>query len=144
MDKPNLETLPSTYATCTLSDCPMATKCLRQMAFNELSSRLEHFRVVSPRLCSKNERCKHFRDSTPLTYARGFVNMQSKMYTGQYRLFVKMMMRRYARSTYFKMRSGKTPLSPKDQEYILNVLKKIGVTENMKFDSYEDFFTPTD
>ena len=144
MDKKTLEAIPSYYSVCTLADCKMASTCLHQQAYAVLARENDYLRLLSPRLCSKDEKCKHYRNNKPETYARGFTNMQKCMLTGQYKRFINMMMRHYARSTYFKMRSGKTPLSPKDQAYILNILRQIGVTQDLKFDSYEDIIIPDD
>lgn len=42
------------------------------------------------------------------------------------------------RNGYFERRRGDSALSPKEQETVLSILKAAGVTEEMKFDSYEE------
>ena len=138
MDKINFDNLPSNYSVCTFADCPLASTCLHQLAYYELAGRTDFLRLISPRLCSKDEKCSRYRDNMPQRYARGFTKMQDHMLTTQFRRFKILMMSRYPRSTYYALRSGKVLLSPKEQNYILGVLRKIGITEDLKFDSYEN------
>lgn len=44
---------------------------------------------------------------------------------------------KFSRNGYFERRRGESALSPKEQETVLAALKEVGVTEEMKFDSYE-------
>lgn len=39
---------------------------------------------------------------------------------------------------YFERRRGEFPLSPKEQRIVLNALRRVGVTEELRFDQYEE------
>ena len=39
---------------------------------------------------------------------------------------------------YFERRRGEFPLSPKEQRIVLNALRRVGVTEELRFDHYEE------
>lgn len=60
------------------------------------------------------------------------------MYPGQYQTFMSLLMREFSRNPYFERRRGETALSPKEQHIVLQALRKAGVTEDLKFDAYEE------
>lgn len=93
--------------------------------------------LLNPAQCVKNETCKFYRDNTPVTYARGFTNFQKKMYPDQYQTFMHKLIGKFSRNGYFERRRGASALSPKEQEIVLAALKEVGITADMKFDSYE-------
>ena len=114
--------IPIDYAVCQQQDCPRAEKCLHQIAY----------------LCTRDGACPYFRDSAPVTYARGFTGMQSRMFPAQYQQFMSILMSHFGRNPYFERRRGEFPLSPKEQRIVLNALRRVGVTEELRFDHYEE------
>lgn len=137
MPKKTYTSLPSNYTVCEHSDCPMAATCLHQLAYNELMKTETILQLLNPAQCVKNETCKFYRDNTPVTYARGFTNFQKKMYPDQYQTFMHKLIGKFSRNGYFERRRGASALSPKEQEIVFAALKEVGVTAEMKFDSYE-------
>lgn len=131
-------TLPDGYAVCMHGDCPMASTCLHQIAYGELSAKSEYLRLISPARCEKGESCRYYRSSKPEKYARGFTNFQRRMYPEQYARFKSQLVARFGRTAYFEHRSGKFALPPSEQKVVLNALKRAGVSETMEFDSYEE------
>lgn len=95
-------------------------------------------KMINPSRCSKNESCIYYRYNKPVTYARGFTNFQKRMFPDQYSRFMSICINHWSRNTYFERRRGDRSLPPNEQAFILNALKKVGVTEDMKFDSYEE------
>lgn len=53
-------------------------------------------------------------------------------------LLEKILISKFGRNAYYERRRGDTALTPKDQRIVLDALKKVGVTEEMKFESYEE------
>lgn len=130
--------MPAGYTTCQQADCPRANTCLRQLAYESMMAKAPVLSIFNPRFCTKNDTCPHFRDSAPVTYAREFTGMQRKMFPTQYQTFMSFLMSRFGRTSYFKRRRGETPLSPKEQKLILQALRLAGVSEELKFDQYEE------
>ena len=116
----------------------MAATCLHQTAYSTLIEHEEYLQLINPTRCSQNESCIYYRDSKPVTYARGFTNFQKRMFPGQYSRFMSICINHWSRNPYFERRRGDRSLPPDEQAFILNALKKAGVTEDMKFDSYEE------
>ena len=83
MPKKEYTSLPKDYPVCDHSSCPMAATCLHQTAYSTLMEHSEYLRLINPSRCSKNESCIYYRDSKPVTYARGFTNFQKRMYPQQ-------------------------------------------------------------
>lgn len=139
MPKELYNKIPADYAVCQHADCPRAGKCLRQIAYRPLIERPSQvLRLLNPTLCTCDEACPHFRDSAPVTYARGFTRMQSRMYPSQYQTFMSILKLRFGRNPYYERRKGEALLSPQEQKIVLNTLRRVGVTEEMKFDNYEE------
>ena len=137
MPKKEYTSLPNDYPVCEHSSCPMAATCLHQIAYFTLMEHEEYLQLINPSRCSKNESCIYYRDSKPVTYARGFTNFQKRMFPDQYSRFMSICINHSSRNPYFERRRGDRYLPPDEQVFILNALKTVGVTEDMKFDSYE-------
>lgn len=130
--------IPADFDICLHEDCPRAASCLRQIAYKPL---LEHNRIlhlVNPIRCTKDDKCPYYRNSTPITYARGFTNMQRRMFPEQYYRFMSILQSRFGRNAYYERRKGNFALTPKEQKLVLRALRQAGVKEEMKFDRYEE------
>ncbi|MCC8171065.1 MAG: DUF6078 family protein [Parabacteroides sp.] len=140
MPKKHYKDIPPDYAVCQHSDCPRASVCLHQLVYQPLMERNETLRLINPRHCTKDDTCRHFRDAAPVTYARGFTGMQQHMFPGQYQTFMSILKRRFSHNPYYERRRGETALSPSEQKIVLDALRRAGVTEELKFDEYEENF----
>lgn len=131
-------TAPEKYPVCLLDDCPMAHNCLHWLAYAQLAETADELRLVNPRRCSRDADCRFYRDAKPVRYARGFINIQKRMYPAQYEHFMYAVMNHFGRSSYFERRRGRIPLPPREQQIVLDALREVGVTGEVKFDAYEE------
>ncbi|WP_298642541.1 DUF6078 family protein [uncultured Prevotella sp.] len=138
MPKKEYTTLPKEYPVCMHSSCPMATTCLHQKVYFTMMEQNEFLHLINPNRCSKDESCSYYRNCSPVSYARGFTKFQKQMFPDQYRRFMTICINHWSRNPYFERRRGARPLPPDEQDFILNALKQVGVTEEMEFDSYEE------
>ena len=138
MPKKEYTSLPINYPVCEHSSCPMAATCLHQVAYSTLMEHEEYLQLINPSRCSKNESCIYYRDSKPVTYARGFTNFQKRMFPDQYSRFMSICINHWSRNPYFERRRGERLIPPSEQLFILKALKAVGVTEEMQFDGYEE------
>ena len=130
--------MPADYTVCQHEDCPMAATCLHQIAYAKLQESETYLWLINPRKCTKSDNCAFYRDAKPVMYARGFTGFQKRMFPGQYQTFMRTLIMEFGRSNYFELRSGRLPLSPKEQEIVLAALHKAGITEDLPFDHYEE------
>ena len=112
--------------------------CSHQTAYSTLMEHSEYLRLINPSRCSKNESCIYYRDSKPVTYARGFTNFQKRMYPQQYDQFMTTLILHFGRNQYFKRRRGDILIPPEEQEVIRLMLEKVGADSKMDFDKYEE------
>lgn len=138
MPKKFYTSLPAGYAVCQHSDCVMAETCLHQIAYPTMLAENDILRLVNPSMCSKDALCKYYRSNAPITYARGFAHFQKRMFPEQYNRFSTMLIDRFGRNAYYERRRGDTALTPEEQRIVLDALKQVGITEEMKFESYEE------
>lgn len=138
MSKKEYTSLPTNYPVCKHSSCPMAATCLHQIAYATLIDKEDYLQLINPSRCICDETCIYYRNNQPVIYARGFTNFQKRMFPGQYHKFMTICINHWSRNPYFERRRGDRSLPPNEQAFILNTLKKVGVTEELKFDSYEE------
>ena len=137
MPKKTYDSLPDNYYVCQHGGCPKAATCLHQLAYPVLMKKKPVIRLINPELCQPTAECRYYRDAAPVTYARGFTNFQERMYPNQYRTFMWMLIGKFGRNAYYERRRGDTLLSPQEQKIVLDALRKVGITGEVKFDSYE-------
>ena len=132
----DLRNLPKGYIFCFNSDCPLHEECLRwkvsnQMVFDELTAQ-----VVLPHVARLGE-CAFFTKAELLRMAWGFDHLFAEVKRkddGPLRDAMK----RYlgGNGTYSRYKLGRRLLTPTQQEYIINLFRKRGYTENLVFDHY--------
>ena len=108
------------------------------MVYPVMSEKKDILSVVNPTKCSQDAKCKFFRSNKPVTYARGFAHFQKRMFPDQYDRFSMILIGKFGRNAYYERRRGDTALTPKEQRIVLDALKKVGVKEEMTFESYEE------
>lgn len=128
---------PDAFPVCQHAECPLASECLHQLAFTDLLPKAFILHLLNPERCTADGSCPHYRSSKPVTYARGLTKMQKQMYPDQYNQFKAICISRWGRTPFFERRRGECPLSPAEQEFVKNALTHVGVTAELKFDSYE-------
>lgn len=129
---------PANYPACSLSDCPMASHCLRQLAYGAMLERETYIRLINPTMCEKSDNCTFYRSSQPQQYARGFTGFQEHMFSEQYKKFMDILTTQFGRNPYFARRRGTIAISPKEQEIILAALHEAGIAHDIPFDAYEE------
>lgn len=130
--------IPNSYPICEHKDCSVASTCLHHLVLMYMMQTENILQLINPKKCSKDVNCDFYRNNTPIIYARGFTNFQKHMYPEQYKSFMAKCMEHWSRNPYFERRRGDIPLSPIDQEFLFKTLKEVGVTEEMRFDNYEE------
>lgn len=129
---------PPDYPVCMHRDCPMAATCLHQISYEELLKCNNYLQLINPLQCTKSNSCTFYRNNKPIVYARGFEKMQKRMFPDQYYQFKNICIKRWSRNPYYERRRGDSPLSPSEQAFVMDVLRKVGITEDLKFDHYEE------
>lgn len=138
MIKKLLATAPKDYPVCVHAQCPKAGECLHRIAFEKLRAECKYMRLLNPDHCSADDSCQNFRCNKPVRYARGFTDFQRHMYPQQYDRFMTALILHFGRNQYYARRRGVIAMPPEEQALVLQTLKKVGVTETLTFDRYDD------
>ena len=79
MDKNLHDTIPAGYPACIHHACPMAERCLHQMAYERREELELYMKLLNPARCTASQNCPHYADSRPMRFAKGFTGFQKKM-----------------------------------------------------------------
>ena len=133
--------IPHNYPLCLNRQCPKAATCLRQLVEQEISDDIQFWVIISPKhQATLGDNCPHYRSSTKVRYAKGFMNILENLPHKQMKPVTSLLINRFSQRTYYRIRKGERLLSPLEQKSILDILKKCGITGTQEFDGYvEDY-----
>lgn len=136
-EKLDTATIPYRYLLCLNRQCPKADTCLRQLAERSMPDDIPQWNIISPKYqaASKGD-CPYFRSDRKIRYAVGFLTMMDELPHKLTRLVALSLIRHFGQRMYYRVRKGERPLSPEEQAFILQTLKRYGVSEAKEFDSY--------
>lgn len=137
----NFSEIPYNYPLCLNCQCPKASTCLRLLAELDISDDIEFLVIINPKYqATLGDNCPHYRSSTKVRYAKGFMNILEKLPYKQIKPVTSLLINQFSQRTYYRIRKGERLLSPHEQKSILEILKKCGVTGIQEFDAYvEDY-----
>ena len=135
MNKITAQDVPNLYEYCTVSDCPVATHCLRHIALQVITKDDRFLRMVNPKRTGKSEKCEYYRSAQPQVFGKGFTKMQQEMLPRQYDRFMRKLRAHFGRTAYFDRRRGDRLCTPGEVAYIRKVLASLGLPA-LEFDDY--------
>ena len=135
MSNINLKDVPNGYSFCVVSDCQMASHCLRQRAMQVLDDSERIVKIVNPKRTKPSEQCEFYSPDEPVVFARGFAAMQEEMLPRQYSVFMNRLKQQFGRTGYFERRRGDRLCSPQDIIAIRKVLADLGLS-HLSFDGF--------
>jgi len=131
--------VPNGYEYCIVSDCPMASHCLRQMALQVVTKRDRQLTIINPKRTKPSEQCEYYRADEPQMFGKGFAKMQQEMLPRQYAAFMNRLQARFGRTGYFERRRGDRLCSPNDMTFIRQVLSDLGLS-HLDFDDFVELY----
>lgn len=107
---------------------------MRKHPYSRTPKQTITFNEETPRLIEGT--CPYYRPNKKVRYAAGFVSLLESLPHKQMLSVIPGLMRHFSRRTYYRVRKGERPLSPSEQQVVLNALKRCGVKEPKDFDAY--------
>lgn len=140
-EKIDFDLVPYRYTLCLNNQCPQANTCLRQLAEQSIPETLPSWTYLNPKhLAALNGPCPHYRSSAKVSYAKGLINLLESLPYKQMHLVILGLISHFSRRTYYRIRKGERLLSPDEQQIVLYILHRCGVTDHKDFDAYvEDY-----
>jgi len=124
-------------ALCFNNSCQLKDNCIRFLAGTHAPSDKLFGRAVYP-TALKDGKCAMFKQTKVIKAAYGFSSLFSDVKSRDgHALRLAMMDYLGNRSAYYHYANGSYVLKPEQQEWIINLFKKYGYTENIQFDNYE-------
>lgn len=122
---------------CPLTACPKSGICVHYANYMKAQEN-ESFEVLNTRLITPtDEGCPNLIVEKTERWAYGFTNMFATMTIGKaksvnwYGLFG-------SQPTYWRAKNGERPISPDEQERLLQKFERCGADVSLGFDRYED------
>lgn len=135
------QSLPASFAHCQNSQCLRADKCLRHQVMLRIPKERCFVTVVNPDHVSPDGgNCTSFIDELPLQYARGMTHLFDNVSLSDAKIINSQILAYLGRNKYYRCKSKKRLINPKEQEYIREAFRKKGVTEPPVFDEYVDYY----
>ncbi len=128
------------YTVCYVEGCPLRTQCLRWLVGQHVPHTYSSYRCVNPHFEGvATTECPMYRNDQKVRFAKGmkdiFTDDMPKCVEPAVRYGV---IRKTNRTYYFEYRNGSRRIPPVLQEYIRQLFRDKGWTEEVKFDSYEE------
>lgn len=134
---------PMGYPLCLSATCGLRTECLHALIAEAALQREPVTVQINPHHpeYKEGEACQSFRSATPETYARGFRKIMNDLTKRNYTACTRHLIGQHSSSQFYKMRSGKIPLAPQEQQELLELFRAYGYRGDSTFDSYEKRLT---
>lgn len=132
--------VPFNWPLCYLSQCPRHEECLRYEAHQHAPKQVTTHPCVMPTALEHNP-CPHFHPIRKVRAAAGFSRLfaelkEKHLYDFRHSLTVYL----GGETAYYRYKKGTRFLMPKQQEWIRQTLHRLGYTEEVQFDSYQDIY----
>lgn len=132
--------IPASFARCFQGDCPKAGACVRFLAGKHVPAGKLSGPAVYP-TARRGDDCELYKPTRVIRAAYGFTALfaevkrkddtplrdRLKAYLG-------------GNTTYYRYHHGERLLTPEQQEWIVNLFRRHGYTENLRFDAYRDMY----
>ena len=126
------------YPVCFAEKCPRREQCLRWLVGNHIPDTADVYVCVNLRYKDvATMQCPHFRTMEKKRYAKGMMHIFSDDMPQRVVSYVKNgIIRNHCQTYYYEYRNGSRAISPEVQQEILQLFKRAGWNEPVKFDSY--------
>ena len=132
-------TTPFNYPMCGNARCQKSAHCLRHSAHISCSVQQITTMYINPKLTDGDkDGCPYYRDANTVVYARGMKKFLGNLPMWQHNALRNAIKMAYCSTTFYKMKNGKYPISPSEQERIKEIADGIGIKQDIVYDMYFD------
>ncbi len=134
-------TVPSWYVHCTNGLCPLQSSCLRYIAASYIPESVETATCVMTKSQS-GRNCRWYDKRTVVVYAAGFSHLYDRVMKIDYTTMRKTITSYlHGSKLYYEYMRGDRPLSPEQQQWIIDYVKSCGYDWEVVFDRYYEGYT---
>lgn len=130
--------IPKGWTVCFLSQCPLSNECLRYAAAKVLPTATMEGYAIYPSALNYSP-CPLYKPIQVVRMAFGFRKIFTNVKLKDSAVLHKKI-KSYlgGNGSYYDFHHGRRKLSPKQQTWIIQLMRRYGYTENLEFDYYED------
>ena len=132
--------IPTLYSRCFLSDCPKANTCTHFVAGKYIPEGLTQGYAIYPTALQDGD-CKYYKQTRVVRAAYGFKTLFAEVKQKD-STSLRNAIKKYlgGNTTYYRYHHGERMLTPEQQEWIINLFRRHGYTENLRFDGYRELY----
>ncbi len=129
--------VPLAWQLCFLDDCPRSGECLRRQAARHLNEGRDWGPSVYPTMKRDEGGCRLFVIGEPRRMAWGFSHLFEEV-KRKHDAGLRIAMKQYlgGHAAFYRYHHGKRLLTPEQQEWILDLFRRYGYTEGLRFEQY--------
>lgn len=132
--------IPFDWALCYIAECQRKDECMRYQVCRLMPEGTTRNACVLPTVLRKTE-CPHFHPIRKVEVAVGFQYLFNDVKARDVTAMRSELMAYLGGGgTYYRYRNGARPLMPEQQQWIANLFRRYGYTENLIFDGYEHIY----
>lgn len=141
MDKDfDFKQVPRNWALCYVSECPRKDECLRYQACLQAPPLKYMRKCVMPNILLQ-KKCPMFRPIEKMQVAFGFRNIFNEVKAKDIvRMRSELKDFFGSRSTLYRYQVGRRPLTPLQQQWIKNMFRRHGYSDDLAFDESKDVY----
>ena len=141
MDKDfDFNKVPRSWALCYVSECPRKQECLRYQACLAAPPVKYFGKCVMPNALLQKE-CPMFRSIQKTQVALGFRHIFNNVLAKDIaQMRAELMAFLGSSTTFYRYRGGEYVLNPRQQQWIKDMFRRHGYSDDVAFDSMEDVY----
>lgn len=130
--------VPYFFGYCAIGTCPKRETCLRFLAWKYTPAEQPFLSLMDARyLEARGNHCQHYLPNTPVKYARGFLKLTKILPVAIADSFRRRMIAHFGRKVYYQIRKGERLIHPTEQQFIVELVERLGVEVADCFDAYQ-------
>lgn len=128
--------LPPSWMFCFLEGCPRADECMLHLTTRLIPENQTYGTAVFP-TALKDGKCEHFKPVKKIKAAYGFDTIFKEVKSKDEKSLRDSMKDYFgSHGAYYRYHNGDKMLTPEQQQWIIDLFKRYGYTENLCFDHY--------
>lgn len=132
--------VPSDWALCFQTSCPLADTCLRHHAATLLPADVRHHNAVCPQARTADA-CSMYVSDTPVQIAIGMTHITDGYNPWDARDIKQQLFECFgSRTHYYRYRNGEYPIPPAKQQEVADIFRRLGHTKPPVFDHLKEAY----
>lgn len=132
---------PNSFAHCLNGGCLRGGECLRRQVALRMPKERGMVVVVNPEhVTASGEDCPFFVLDRPERYARGIAHLLDQVPHNDAVFIKQQMVAHFGQTNYYRFYRKERLVKPDDQQYIRELFRMRGITDEPAFDEYVDYY----